>query len=207
MAHDAHNIVVVGMTDGDLARCVERLAEIGGGIAIYEDGEPVEPLGVRGHPFVERLRQSVALGGDRFLGSGQRPLRGVEPFLGPVQASLGQLAGAGGLGHGGDPRADRGDVILAGGDPGGHPLAQASVVGVVGGVPVDARVPGRLGQFGGPPGDRGDGFLMRGGGSVRARSRCAASAWAWSRLWASWASDDPEPAVASASRLSCSRSR
>ena len=27
------------MSDDDLARCVERLAEIGGGIAIYEDGE------------------------------------------------------------------------------------------------------------------------------------------------------------------------
>jgi len=39
VAHDAHNIVAVGMTDGDMARCVERLAEIGGGIAIYEDGE------------------------------------------------------------------------------------------------------------------------------------------------------------------------
>ena len=39
VAHDAHNIVAVGMSDDDLARCVERLAEIGGGIAIYEDGE------------------------------------------------------------------------------------------------------------------------------------------------------------------------
>jgi adenine deaminase len=38
VAHDAHNIVAVGMTDDDLARCVERLAELGGGIAIYEDG-------------------------------------------------------------------------------------------------------------------------------------------------------------------------
>ena len=39
VAHDAHNIVAVGVTDADMARCVERLAEIGGGIAIYEDGE------------------------------------------------------------------------------------------------------------------------------------------------------------------------
>ena len=39
IAHDAHNIVVVGMTDDDMARGVERLAEIGGGIVIYEDGE------------------------------------------------------------------------------------------------------------------------------------------------------------------------
>jgi adenine deaminase len=39
VAHDAHNIVAVGMSDGDMALCVERLAEIGGGIVIYEDGE------------------------------------------------------------------------------------------------------------------------------------------------------------------------
>ena len=38
VAHDAHNIVAVGMTDDDLTRCVERLAELGGGIAIYEGG-------------------------------------------------------------------------------------------------------------------------------------------------------------------------
>jgi adenine deaminase len=38
VAHDAHNIVAVGMADADLACCVERLAEIGGGIAIAEDG-------------------------------------------------------------------------------------------------------------------------------------------------------------------------
>jgi adenine deaminase len=38
VAHDAHNIVAVGASDDDLRRCVERLAELGGGIAIYEDG-------------------------------------------------------------------------------------------------------------------------------------------------------------------------
>ena len=70
VAHDAHNIVAVGMSDDDLARCVERLAEIGGGIAIYEDGElraelalPVaglmseEPAGV----VVERLDELHAV--------------------------------------------------------------------------------------------------------------------------------------------------
>jgi adenine deaminase len=32
VAHDAHNLVVVGMSDGDMTFAVERLAEIGGGI-------------------------------------------------------------------------------------------------------------------------------------------------------------------------------
>jgi adenine deaminase len=36
VAHDAHNLVVVGMTDRDVAFAVERLAEIGGGIVAVE---------------------------------------------------------------------------------------------------------------------------------------------------------------------------
>jgi adenine deaminase len=38
VAHDAHNLVVVGMSDSDMAHAVERLAEIGGGIVAVEDG-------------------------------------------------------------------------------------------------------------------------------------------------------------------------
>jgi adenine deaminase len=36
-AHDAHNIVVVGMEDHDMARAIGRLTEIGGGVAVVED--------------------------------------------------------------------------------------------------------------------------------------------------------------------------
>jgi adenine deaminase len=36
VAHDAHNIVVVGVDDHDMARAVQRLAEIGGGIVAVE---------------------------------------------------------------------------------------------------------------------------------------------------------------------------
>jgi adenine deaminase len=38
VAHDAHNIVVVGVHDGDMVRAVRRLADIGGGIAVVERG-------------------------------------------------------------------------------------------------------------------------------------------------------------------------
>jgi adenine deaminase len=44
VAHDAHNIVVVGVDDGDMARAVERLAELGGGIVAVEDGEVLAEL-------------------------------------------------------------------------------------------------------------------------------------------------------------------
>ena len=39
VAHDAHNIVVVGVDDGDMARAVERLAETGGGVAVVNGGD------------------------------------------------------------------------------------------------------------------------------------------------------------------------
>jgi adenine deaminase len=36
-SHDAHNIIVVGMDDQDMARAIARLAEIGGGVVVVED--------------------------------------------------------------------------------------------------------------------------------------------------------------------------
>jgi len=39
VAHDAHNIVVLGVDDADMIGCVRRLAEIGGGVVVVEGGE------------------------------------------------------------------------------------------------------------------------------------------------------------------------
>ena len=44
VAHDAHNIVILGVDDRDMAACVTRLAQIGGGIVIAEGGRVVEEL-------------------------------------------------------------------------------------------------------------------------------------------------------------------
>jgi adenine deaminase len=44
VAHDAHNIVVLGIDDRDMAACALRLAEIGGGIVVAEGGSVVEEL-------------------------------------------------------------------------------------------------------------------------------------------------------------------
>jgi adenine deaminase len=38
VAHDAHNLVVVGVSDDDMAACAVQLQEIGGGIAVARDG-------------------------------------------------------------------------------------------------------------------------------------------------------------------------
>jgi adenine deaminase len=37
VAHDAHNVVVVGVDDDDMLRAIQRLTEIGGGVVVVED--------------------------------------------------------------------------------------------------------------------------------------------------------------------------
>jgi adenine deaminase len=77
VAHDAHNLVVVGVTDEDMTACATRLQEIGGGIAVARDGairgelalpvagllsdEPVEDV-------VERLEQLQEMLRDQGVG-------------------------------------------------------------------------------------------------------------------------------------------
>lgn len=66
VAHDAHNLVVVGMTDEDIAFAVSHLAEIGGGIVAVEGGRVVAqcPLPVAGllsdAPLADVIEQSRA---------------------------------------------------------------------------------------------------------------------------------------------------
>jgi adenine deaminase len=66
VSHDAHNLIVVGMSDSDMAFAVERLAEIGGGIVAVEDGRILAecPLPIAGllsdAPLAEVIAQSRA---------------------------------------------------------------------------------------------------------------------------------------------------
>jgi adenine deaminase len=46
VAHDAHNVVVVGMEDADMRRAVERLGELGGGMVVVADNEVKAELGL-----------------------------------------------------------------------------------------------------------------------------------------------------------------
>jgi adenine deaminase len=83
VAHDAHNIVVVGMDDGDMVRAVQRLGELGGGIVVIDGGESTAelPLPVAGlladAPLAEVIQQSLACNdAARALG-----WSGATPFL------------------------------------------------------------------------------------------------------------------------------
>jgi adenine deaminase len=83
VSHDAHNIVVVGVTDEDMALAVTRLAELGGGIVAVEDGavQAELPLPVAGlladAPLEEVIERSLACNdAARSLG-----WSGATPFL------------------------------------------------------------------------------------------------------------------------------
>jgi adenine deaminase len=83
VAHDAHNLVVIGMTDEEMAFAVRHLAGIGGGIVVVEGERIVAecPLPVAGllsdAPLADVIAQSAATNaGARELG-----WTGATPFL------------------------------------------------------------------------------------------------------------------------------
>jgi len=83
VAHDAHNIVVVGVDDADMVRAVQRLGELGGGIVVVDRGEITAelPLPVAGlladAPLAEVIDQSLACN-DAARAAGWS---GATPFL------------------------------------------------------------------------------------------------------------------------------
>jgi adenine deaminase len=83
VAHDAHNLVVVGADDDDMAFAAQRLAELGGGIVVVDGGRVVAecPLPVAGllsdQPLDVVVEQSRACN-DAAQGVGWR---GATPFL------------------------------------------------------------------------------------------------------------------------------
>jgi adenine deaminase len=78
VAHDAHNIVLLGVDDRDMAACAIRLAAIGGGIVIADGGRVVEelPLPIAG------------LMSDRPLGEVYERLRAMERRLAEMGVTM-----------------------------------------------------------------------------------------------------------------------
>src|SRR6185295_855605 len=62
VAHDAHNVVVVGVDDDDMLRAVQRLTELGGGLVVVENrGVRAElPLPVAGLLSTGTAEEAVA---------------------------------------------------------------------------------------------------------------------------------------------------
>ncbi len=74
VAHDAHNLVIVGVSDEDMAVCARRAQELGGGLVVARDGEvrgelPLPVAGLLSEEPVEavagRLEELQALLGEQ----------------------------------------------------------------------------------------------------------------------------------------------
>ena len=83
VAHDAHNLVVVGVDDASMRACATRLAELGGGIAVADGGAVLGELALPvagllsdapAADVVERLDALVAL-------LRAQGVRGDAPFM------------------------------------------------------------------------------------------------------------------------------
>ncbi|HEX2428084.1 MAG TPA: adenine deaminase, partial [Gaiellaceae bacterium] len=83
VAHDAHNLVVVGMSDRDMVFAVERLAELGGGIVAVDDLRVLAecPLPVAG--LLSDAPLADVVGQSRACNEAARELgwSGATPFL------------------------------------------------------------------------------------------------------------------------------
>jgi adenine deaminase len=83
VAHDAHNLVVVGMTDEDMLVAVERLVELGGGIVAVDEGGVLAecPLPIAGllsdAPLASVIEQSRACN----AAAQELGWSGASPFL------------------------------------------------------------------------------------------------------------------------------
>jgi adenine deaminase len=82
VAHDAHNLVVVGMDDVDMALAIGRLSEIGGGIAVADSGRILAemPLPVAGLISERPLDEVVAQGHDLNRAAAELGTTASAPF-------------------------------------------------------------------------------------------------------------------------------
>jgi adenine deaminase len=83
VAHDAHNIVVVGATDDDMLAAVERVVQIGGGIVAIENGRVAAecPLPVAGLFSVAPLADVIAQSRACNEAAAELGWSGETPFL------------------------------------------------------------------------------------------------------------------------------
>lgn len=83
VSHDAHNLVVVGTSDDDMAFAVDRLAEIGGGIVAVADGHVLAecPLPIAGLLSDARLADVIAQSRACNEAAHELGWNGATPFL------------------------------------------------------------------------------------------------------------------------------
>jgi adenine deaminase len=123
VAHDAHNLVVLGADDEDMAFAVRRLAELGGGIVVVDDGSVVAecPLPVAGLLSDQPLDVVVAQSRACNEAAGGLGWSGATPFLTLAFVALSVIPSLK-LTDRGLVDVDRFEIVpLAAGEPAGLP--------------------------------------------------------------------------------------
>ena len=85
IAHDSHNIIVIGDNDGDMAAAVRKLIAIGGGITMFKDGKELgthrlEIAGLMTDEPLENVTECL----DRMHETARKELgvaEGIDPFM------------------------------------------------------------------------------------------------------------------------------
>ena len=84
ISHDSHNIIVVGTSEADMAAAANRVAELGGGIVVWDGGAPIAevPLAIAGimsdEPLVE-VNEKLEDAKEKAFALGVS--RGIDPFM------------------------------------------------------------------------------------------------------------------------------
>ena len=84
ISHDSHNIIVVGTSEADMAAAANRVAELGGGIVVWDGGAPIAevPLAIAGimsdEPLVE-VNEKLEDAKEKAFALGV--FRGIDPFM------------------------------------------------------------------------------------------------------------------------------
>ncbi|MHC1789090.1 adenine deaminase [Solidesulfovibrio sp.] len=79
VAHDAHNIIVAGMNDADMALAARTLMVSGGGFAVVRDGQVLAQVRLAVAGLMSDAPLEVVLSGLAALGAAYRELAGLPP--------------------------------------------------------------------------------------------------------------------------------
>ncbi len=84
ISHDSHNIIVVGTSEAEMAAAANRVAELGGGIVVWNNGQaaaelPLPIAGIMSDLPLEEVNRRLEAAKEQAFALGVNP--GVDPFM------------------------------------------------------------------------------------------------------------------------------
>lgn len=79
VAHDSHNIIVIGDNDNDMATAVNEIGRLQGGIVIVEKGKVFDSLPLQSWDLCDKVREKVEILINKAYEMGV--YRDIDPFI------------------------------------------------------------------------------------------------------------------------------